>query len=901
MGMAQNDRSNSVRPKAGFFVPTQPQNGNNNNHNNNHNHNNDSKQASNVDMQAPSERDILEQAQTLVLCLYGETGYTIGTDPFIVDKPSFKKILKMPRKGCIMDQVQERYSRCKEHGIKDVRFMRPNNFKSAANINQLRMHLQDLHPSKIAISDTEKDSLSRMKSQIDAIVSVMKSHSWKTPFEDACMAVWTAMQHPERSFPTPHTIIPQSPTSGAIQPHPSVSLPPSSDCASNSGGVDVAQHCSIISIEQRSTPTDVDTVAVSGLELLVKAISDPTPNNSTIRTGSVIGSNTASSSTRVSTLYRAFEKGPYDVDSSIANPSLDRIGEEYEIASRGAIQYGTKRTVDDEMDTESDYLPNAKRTCVEHSRWLGQRSDSGGLLCNDIVEIETKVVVGTVPSKLEDDIQVAQRNLATRIEACEANNCQSVTELVPNSIAIPDRNKEGQTAVHAASKKGDVAVLATLIGRGAVVNVQDNNKDTPLHLAVTRPENSAVIELLMKKDVSTINWRNNEGQTALHLAASSVDNDRVIKSLLEHEADMVAKDNDGCVPLHYAAKHGHLAVVICLIRMRASVSATDDLGMTPLHLAAKHNHFAVVRTLVHHGANVLAEEHDGWKPLHFASLFGFVDIVEFLVDQGTPVDANTKWNAPALHIASEQGSTHVVNFLLQRGADPCSKAQDGWTALHNASFNRHLNVAQLLIDQDALVDAQDDEGWTALHLASKQGSHDLVELFLENGANVNRDDNSKTTALHHASRAGWTKIVRVLLEAGADKDATDKNGATPLYVASQMGDEDMVKILIEYEASIRIPTKEGWTPLHIASRDNRVPIVKFLLEKGAVPDQQDKKGWTALHHAALYGRVKVVELLLDQEASINARTGKGSTALRIARRKQHIDLAESLRSRGAIE
>jgi ankyrin repeat protein len=57
--------------------------------------------------------------------------------------------------------------------------------------------------------------------------------------------------------------------------------------------------------------------------------------------------------------------------------------------------------------------------------------------------------------------------------------------------------------------------------------------------------------------------------------------------LLDHGAEMNAKGADGMTPLHYAARHGHVAVAKVLLDRGANIDAEDDAHFTPIFTASR--------------------------------------------------------------------------------------------------------------------------------------------------------------------------------------------------------------------------------------------------------------------------------------------------------------------------
>jgi hypothetical protein len=93
--------------------------------------------------------------------------------------------------------------------------------------------------------------------------------------------------------------------------------------------------------------------------------------------------------------------------------------------------------------------------------------------------------------------------------------------------------------------------------------------------------------------------------TLLHLAAYSGLLWLAAKLIgSSHEADLSMSDSSGWIPLHWAARNGHDAVVRLLLKHKADVDAKDNNGWTALYRAAREGHEAVVRLLIERKANI---------------------------------------------------------------------------------------------------------------------------------------------------------------------------------------------------------------------------------------------------------------------------------------------------------
>ena len=134
-------------------------------------------------------------------------------------------------------------------------------------------------------------------------------------------------------------------------------------------------------------------------------------------------------------------------------------------------------------------------------------------------------------------------------------------------VGLRSASGSGLLPLHQAAITGQSDMCELLLGRGAAVDVLDDDKNTPLHYA------------------------------AVSGSASTVD------MLLSHKATVRIRQAQGLTPAHWAAHKGHTDVLIALLEHGAAVDATATEGATPLHMAANRGHLAAVKTLLKHGAD----------------------------------------------------------------------------------------------------------------------------------------------------------------------------------------------------------------------------------------------------------------------------------------------------------
>ena len=226
----------------------------------------------------------------------------------------------------------------------------------------------------------------------------------------------------------------------------------------------------------------------------------------------------------------------------------------------------------------------------------------------------------------------------------------------------------GKSPLHYAAQFGYTDMVKLLLDAGADPNMSDSWGLTPLHWAsepstedVDQATAMSVVKLLLNSGADP-NKADKQGRTPLHSAAQvkvfhyknrkivqlllgqdhPKDRDRLIdlgdqdqRSRSGARADPNRADNDGKVPMHYAAQYGQKNLIIPLLNAGAELCVADADGMTPLHWAVKENWRGFVTNLIHAGADL--NRADGWgrNPLDWAaSSRDHREVVQELVDAG---------------------------------------------------------------------------------------------------------------------------------------------------------------------------------------------------------------------------------------------------------------------------
>ena len=140
------------------------------------------------------------------------------------------------------------------------------------------------------------------------------------------------------------------------------------------------------------------------------------------------------------------------------------------------------------------------------------------------------LVAGVVFALLAPLMREPKWKLQFRLEDAATNGDLATVKDLLGRLGDPNgRSFDGDTAVHAAARRGHRNVVEYLLGQGANVNVRNDQRETPLHSAV-RNHQLQMIKYLLEMGADK-NLRDSRGRTARDWAA--VFNDKEAGQLLD--------------------------------------------------------------------------------------------------------------------------------------------------------------------------------------------------------------------------------------------------------------------------------------------------------------------------------------------------------------------------------
>lgn len=221
--------------------------------------------------------------------------------------------------------------------------------------------------------------------------------------------------------------------------------------------------------------------------------------------------------------------------------------------------------------------------------------------------------------------------------------------------------------IHDAVQQGDLDQVKALVqGNSELVNIADENGQTPLHFAAAGGQNE-IAEFLISKDAN-VNVLNAVNQSIL-LYAAYFGSAEIATMLIAKGATLNDQDIFGRAALHYAARQHNLEALLLLIENHAEIDIRDNIGETPLHFAIRWGYDDIGEMLIDGGTELGITTDDGKTYLHFACIKGYAAVADLLVKKGMDINAKDAAGKTPLHYAAKHGNKRIASLLMKNGAE----------------------------------------------------------------------------------------------------------------------------------------------------------------------------------------------------------------------------------------
>ena len=444
-------------------------------------------------------------------------------------------------------------------------------------------------------------------------------------------------------------------------------------------------------------------------------------------------------------------------------------------------------------------------------------------------------------------------------------------------IETIDTQNNITNAMHIAAAKGYVAVVERLSpGQGeskAIFDAQDENKRTPLHLAIMYGHNGEENKSTALPLVAMSGQNEDENKsTALSLVAMSGHNEDKNKEiplplvvLPEHNED---RNKEIPLPLVAISGHNengnevvkrydivnHKEIVNHLIKSGAAIDIPDVYGKTALHIAVENNNIGAVELLLEAGADFDKEDYFGKTPLEYSYICGSIEVRQKILDylgknkdKNIEVGLKTKMQKAFKQMSESKNDQTIISTYV---SDIEKYIEDN---------NKDKLCKMFGLDPEGEI----DRSWVPLHYVSMANIPEVVKVLLANNCPVDIRAEDGTTPLHIAAAFGSINVIKMLIEKGADTCLKNNKGKTFWDLASQELKTAVIK---------KIRNNEEYVNKTILSAiaNNSLEALKFLLESGLTyHPEKDEFTSSIVHMAAKYGTLEIIEYLTQKEKPYN--------------------------------
>ncbi|XP_050411091.1 uncharacterized protein LOC126825502 [Patella vulgata] len=387
---------------------------------------------------------------------------------------------------------------------------------------------------------------------------------------------------------------------------------------------------------------------------------------------------------------------------------------------------------------------------------------------------------------------------------------------------------------------------------------------------------------------SFINCREpKSGMTALHWASREGHYD-IVLMLLENGANIDAKNNLKCAPIHSAVEGLQRKVCHILIEWGCDVHIKNSRGLTPIESAKNEDFKEYLVDIYSHYSEIVPKMMNGDMKL-------FKQVVrkhetgekEFCCLRSRCVNGST-----LLHTACYYGDQEAVKDLLSLRLEVGLLDYKGATPLHRA---KDIETMQLLLDMEAVIDCEDAEGNTPLHVkcygeSGKPSQLSCIELLLNKKADQTKRNNKGLLPIHCCAMQGRIDVMKLLMRYDNERkvirtlnDEEERHPPSLLHLSLANDFIDACYWLIENGFTFKEKEPDILLKRILTEQiklNDRAVAAKFLMENGADPNPRYAGGNTALHYAAsLSGSTDILELLLSHGGDVDMINDEGNTPI----------------------
>ncbi|WP_339046990.1 ankyrin repeat domain-containing protein [Candidatus Mesenet endosymbiont of Phosphuga atrata] len=462
--------------------------------------------------------------------------------------------------------------------------------------------------------------------------------------------------------------------------------------------------------------------------------------------------------------------------------------------------------------------------------------------------------------------------------ACGHNNVHTVNhilELLKEKNKVSSKVSMNALTASISKDSDNKKIFDFLLGQGIDFETFSGRFTTPIHKAAECGNTYALkyfINKFPKNDI--LNLQDKDGKTPLHLAISN-GNRKAVEFLVENGADFDKQDDKGITPFELALQDNRFSD-ICIDLLKYNPKAT-----VPLYRAILSGNNSLIEKLVDQNHWILEQCSPDTLD---SNLLGDETALKFALRSEINRDLTAKIADKSIKNFSKLDQKSQGELLKYGFLNDIVKS--GIYNLHKEGSREAGEISKFIksqVGKDRSFLSIVSQGTTLLHDIIGSNSFDLftnIENVIERYAIIKKSGELEETALHAAVRSGNANIVNTILEKIGDikfaVNEYDAKGYTPFQIAAKLGHKEIYDLLKERGGNLESKTKAGDSIAHLLilsamkdSIDSSYEYQKLLKDYPELTRSINDKGDSLLATAAKCTdrdeTPKIINQLLENE------------------------------------
>ncbi|KTD51454.1 ankyrin repeat-containing protein [Legionella quinlivanii] len=377
------------------------------------------------------------------------------------------------------------------------------------------------------------------------------------------------------------------------------------------------------------------------------------------------------------------------------------------------------------------------------------------------------------------------------------------------AVDMPLESKK--TALHLAAQAEQLAAVQFLIGKGALIDAQNLEGETPLILAIKAGQLETAQWLAER---AAVNQPNHKKQTASQLAIQYA-LPAVSDILFRRGEDYHAKDRNGFSSLYFLVRNGDYARVRQLLRKNVNFREMYE-GNSLTAIAAQFGHFLIVYALLEKGVAYKTS-----SSLTLLDCAVMADEIGYLRDNLQEDNDMTALSLKAI----QNRAFSCLEYLFKKGQKNSIQTS---LLIAAAIESNDEKIASLVFRYCKDIDQPlDTERNYPVHIAIKTGAHRILPLLKERACQFASVNSRQQTAFHLAVKLDDAALLKRLF-----KLSLPSEWPKDLFVLEEVS-ADIRKLLSKYEkrqSPSREAAKSKGAPVQPSSAPSK-PLPTPVLDK----------------------------------------------------------------------